>query len=291
MGDLSLRLSKLLGRREGHRKFMQRTQAAIARKPRWFLELCQSLRVDKVSLPYLDQYRIDVDVFGGVIAQEILRQGHYQLELMHVVDRLLSRKPPLFVNVGANIGTSILNAHSVGFTEFIAFEPVARNFQMLEHNMRANGLVGDCHRCALGSAPGRAEINLHPTSAGGHSLKSVFEGNQTETVSIETLDSFAVDQPHFLWIDAEGFELEILTGARHTLERQSVGICVEITPAISGPETADVIFRLLGERFDQFYGATGEPIHLDETRRCVASGGVIQLDLIAVDSRKVGLSA
>ncbi len=286
MADLLGRLLAKSGLRPSDRQLVERWRAAIMNRPGLFFRLCRLLQVDKLTVSYLGRYSIDIDVRGGSISEEIVVKGSYQFSLMQAIAGLVDLERSLFVNVGANIGTTCLNAHTLGARRFLAFEPVSRNFALLEHNLRSNGIVAQLHQCALGRERSRAAINLHPKSAGRHSLKSAFENAATEEVAIEPLTRFELGEPFFLWIDTEGFEYEVLAGAAGPIDTHCIGLCVEITPAICGSELVEQTLVLLEARFDRFYAATGEPLAIDEVKRQAKSGNIAQLDLICLDATR-----
>ena len=287
MRDLLGKLLKISGLRPSDRQIVERWRAAIDKKPQLFIHLCRSMRIDRLGVRYLARYYITIDVEGGSISEEVLRSGSYQFSLMETIARLVPLDKLLFVNVGANIGTTCLNAHALGARKIVAVEPVARNFSLLETNLKNNGIVARLHNCALGPEKSRASINLHPRSAGRHSLKSTFKGGSSEVIDIEPGDGLGVAEPFFLWIDTEGSEHEVLLGATAALRDHCIGVCIEITPQICGADIAGRTLGLLANEFDRFFEATGEPVAITAVRERVETGAVAQLDLICIDSRKL----
>lgn len=91
--------------------------------------------------------------------------------------------------------------------------------------------------------------------------------------------------------DTEGFEHEVLCGATASLGEHCVGVCVEITPHLSGTETAGRTLALLASGFDRFFAATGEPLAIAELRARVEAGAEAQFDLVGVDQRKLAAIA
>ena len=202
-----------------------------------FVDLARSFGITTVEARYLDTYTVRLDLNGKSITEAALRHGHFQNDLFeafaaHVADRALA-----FVNVGANVGTTCLNAHHAGFRDIVAFEPVAANFRLLTENLAqlaADSRI-ETHRLALGAETGERQIFLNPVSTGRHSLVRDF-GHGAETVSVRTLDSAAPTRPAVLWIDAEGFEAEILRGAGRFLAEHCRALCIEVTPALLTPD-------------------------------------------------------
>jgi len=107
---------------------------------------------------------------------------------------------------------------------------------------------------------GRQEISIHPYSGGRHSFVTNF-GNTKEIVEITTLDSCNFSDRGFLWIDTEGYELEVLKGAQNYLKENADGICVEITPDCHSSEQLDFLNDILRSNFSKFRTLDGQ-IHL-----------------------------
>ena len=95
---------------------------------------------------------------------------------MQVTVDKLAAPLPQFVNIVANIGTTILNAWSKGFTNFVAVEPVTFNYNLLIKNITKFDISSKNLNVACGQNSGSAKINLHPSSGGRHSFKDQFRG-------------------------------------------------------------------------------------------------------------------
>lgn len=153
--------------------------------------------------------------------------------------RVWSAKDVIF-DVGANDGRSVLKLIKYFPDSAIhAFEPVASTFQKLCANTEHLGNV-NCYSCALGSENGNKSICLHEKSIMNSFLPEWSDFDNKESVKVNTLDRVmeknGIDFVHFLKIDTEGYELEVLKGARKALSSGRVEIIqVEagLDPAIS----------------------------------------------------------
>lgn len=117
------------------------------------------------------------------------------------------------IDVGAHCGLWSMHL-AKKFRTVYAFEPVHGDcFQM-------NCPGVPLYRYALGSETKRVSM-LAETGCSGNTI--VQEG---DTVEMRTLDSFGLDCD-FLKIDCEGYELEVLWGAREMLSRCHPAIIVE----------------------------------------------------------------
>lgn len=122
------------------------------------------------------------------------------------------------VDVGAHVGFWSMHLVRV-FASVCAFEPVKEHADCFRANVQTANY--DLYECALGSAEGRVKLQTPAGSSGGTHI--VGEGNTT----MVTLDSFELQNVDFIKIDCEGWELEVLKGARQTLRRCKPCVIVE----------------------------------------------------------------
>ena len=130
------------------------------------------------------------------------------------------------IDCGANIGivTSQLCA-AVGPSGAVwACEPIAANVARLDFLKSANQLDQlTIVSSAIGAEPGTAMIGIPPRGRSGWaSITKSFGMEERVPVEVETLDLLAVRQApdrrlRMLKIDVEGFEFEVLDGARELL--------------------------------------------------------------------------
>lgn len=127
-----------------------------------------------------------------------------------------------FLDVGANVGSYTVLASRVCGARSIAFEPDPDTAAHLRRNIVGNGIADrvDVHEVALGAAPGeiaftvgRDTINRVATSADG----------ETRIVPLMRLDDVpGVEAATVIKLDVEGYEEEVLAGARGTLAAPSL---------------------------------------------------------------------
>ncbi|MCB4822983.1 FkbM family methyltransferase [Roseicella aerolata] len=133
------------------------------------------------------------------------------------------------LDVGANIGLSALAlAPLVQRGRILAVEPSPRTAEALRRTLAMNGLEDRVavEAVALGAAPGMAEFHEAEHSAGAHLMDPATLGGAAlpkVRVPVETVDALVarhgVARLDFVKIDVEGFETEVLDGAKGTLER------------------------------------------------------------------------
>jgi FkbM family methyltransferase len=128
------------------------------------------------------------------------------------------------VDVGAHIGTHTLPLSGL-FGHVNSFEATNRNFQYLQKNIKANNIKNvTCHEYALGSKCGFVSMSeLGDHNSGQYGVKEDSDGD----VRLERLDSFGLVDIDFIKVDVEGYESEVLEGAKDTIRTYRPMIQVE----------------------------------------------------------------
>lgn len=188
----------------------------------------------------------DPDVGKGLF----IKQGRGEMRAIRrcvlILDELLGEgaiRDKAFVDVGANIGTSViyaLTAHE--FSYGVAIEPEPANFR----NLRLNTVLNDlderllCLNFAASDTPGSLDFLVgeksgkHAVLASGHAPNAI-KGEQVIQVPTVSLDSLveegrlAPDEVGLLWVDAQAHEAHILAGAE-ALRGHNVPLALEWDP-------------------------------------------------------------
>ena len=146
--------------------------------------------------------------------------GTYERETQQAF-RMLIGRGSVVLDVGANVGFfTLLAATRTGPTGFVySFEPLPRNLAYLRRHLDLNAVTNvEVLPVALSSSAGAARFGSAANPAmGGLAAEGELEV-QTETLD-ELVASGRVRPPHFLKIDVEGAEYEVLRGAAATLAR------------------------------------------------------------------------
>jgi len=167
----------------------------------------------------------------------------------------------VFVDVGANIGLfTVIGASLVGNGgKVIAFEPSAKNYGRLVNNVKLNHYSNvTCNKVALSDLSGKAKMTVCTDKYGAwNSLAKPSVGTSFETETVETVcwDEYSEENGltgsiALMKIDVEGWEYNVLQGARKALSRNDAPVLlVEFTDtnARNAGHTCQEIYTALTE--------------------------------------------
>ena len=133
------------------------------------------------------------------------------------------------IDVGGNIGL-----HTVRFAQLFqqvhSFEPTDTNFECLQKNTEAlTGVV--LHKMGLGDKEDTLKIQLpaNADNCGNFSIVDFKDNNEQtidQIIEIRTLDSFNL-APDLIKIDVQGFDYNVLIGAKETIKLHHPVIIIE----------------------------------------------------------------
>ncbi|MGE5272765.1 MAG: FkbM family methyltransferase [Verrucomicrobiota bacterium] len=203
---------------------------------------------------------------------------------------------PVFVDVGANIGTTTVSAlRRFGFASAVALEPSPENFRGLRLNLVANDVeerVTALH-VAAATHEGTRPLDTDRRHSGGHRLARKGKAEKAKEGRVEvrvvTLDGLVQEgivdpgRVGLLWVDAAGDEGKVICGATRLLER-GVPIVAALRPRRMKPDARTALIAALeGYRFVDTAGLhPGATAHgVDELEEALA-GGPRTLDLLFV---------
>ncbi len=154
--------------------------------------------------------------------------------------------PRVIFDVGANTGQSAQRfLYQFPGAHIYCFEPVAGTYGRLRQRFTDQARV-ECFELALGAAPGEGEMVLAGPSE-QHYLRSPEAAEAAvpavQPVTVETVDRFcslrAINHMHYLKIDTEGSDLDVLRGAEHCLAGQAVDL-VQVEAGMNPGNTTHV---------------------------------------------------
>ncbi len=227
-------------------------------------------KLSKVILPELSSNKEIQTIYGYSIevspkwGEDVYHLGFYEAGTLKFIDLILRNTTNTFIDIGANIGLMSLHAgYSLkGKGKVLAFEPVQFFYDKLNANIQLNNFQNiQTIKKGVGSVAAKVPIYL---DGGCPSVISTFrdEKGTTEMIDIEMLDEIVrsenVSNIDFIKIDVEGFEFDVLKGARKTIADHKPVLCIEYIKKISDDSfNAKVLTEYLKElnpeyRFFQF---------------------------------------
>jgi FkbM family methyltransferase len=181
----------------------------------------------------------------------------YEPPTRNLIERTL-RRGDLFVDVGAHWGFYAFQAatHPAGEIEVIAFEPELVNATILTENVARNNASNVAVVCAAcGNEARLAQLVTNSTMRHCiYGADSRFDGRTpSKWVSVVTLDGALGnlekhrDRRLVLKIDAEGFEPNIIAGAKSLLESGRIALVVwECGDAFAGGHRQAAMVQMVG---------------------------------------------
>ena len=170
--------------------------------------------------PLFFRLRSDCMVFPEfTIARDFAARGSYEQSIIAWATTLIDPKT-IFLDIGAHVGT-----YSLAFAKACAgvhsFECSPKTFNYLCANIALRGLDYQItpHRTALGDTIGTTKYYLRSPDGGGNSCID-FKDRECPSVDvpITTLDSFGLTNIGMIKMDVEGYEANVLRGAKQTLK-------------------------------------------------------------------------
>jgi len=159
---------------------------------------------------------------NDIIGREIILKRFEWLQIPQMIRASRELSPAAFIDIGANFGlyTCIIGRLKLA-NRLIAFEPNPQARGRLQTHLELNGLTEvEIHDAGAGAA--RHTASLLPGAGGQSALSTVVsanpEGYEIEVVPLDDVVSF-VGKSLVIKIDVEGYELQVLEGAKSLLSR------------------------------------------------------------------------
>ena len=145
------------------------------------------------------------------------------------------RPDSVVLDIGANVGFHALffcDQTAPGGTVY-AFEPALQSFGALSQHVAINGRTASIHpvHAAVGDRPGTLSFVADGVQGSNHVAPVGASSTATITVPCVTVDGFCEERgirPTVMTIDTEGFELQVLRGARKTIAAAGPGLVLFI---------------------------------------------------------------
>ncbi|MFK7848121.1 MAG: FkbM family methyltransferase [Rhodothermales bacterium] len=179
-------------------------------------------------------------------------------------------------DVGANIGQFCVHCQEIfGESDIYSFEPISSTFDVLKDRTKGFGNIS-CFKLAFGNEKGTGEVFLQADSSVNsiNPLVNIRKNDEQESeqIEIDTIDLFCehenIKRIDLLKIDTEGFDLNVLEGARKMLRsRQIQFIFIEVTFDGDNIQNSSYnsISSFLGEFGFKIHGLYNQSIHENST--------------------------
>jgi len=139
------------------------------------------------------------------------------------------------IHIGAHYGEEIPNYVKVGIKNIILFEPLGENFKVLKKNISPYlNLNIKKYQVALGNQNTTITMNLSSNNLESSSILKPKQHlnlypditfDRTEEVELQKLDDYNCNNYNFINMDVQGYELEVLKGAKDTLNHIDYVYC------------------------------------------------------------------
>lgn len=199
------------------------------------------------------RFPIMLDVNNHGVDHVIAAYGNFEPGILRLIRKNIS-KEGIFVDIGANIGQhSLYAAH---FCKHVyAFEPIERLcFQFLKSVYKNELYNINVFNYGLGNEDKKMDIFTAANNMGSSSVIEKKSRINNGSIKIKKLDDIrkmcGIEKVDFMKIDVEGYEWEVLQGAKQTLLKWKPKIILEYSPNLYNKvndSTTEGIFKFLKE--------------------------------------------
>lgn len=188
-------------------------------------------------------------------------EGTYERALIQFLDGLALNE--VYVDVGANIGVTLWHSlkGSASTATFMVFEPSAQCYRALGNTRSDIKNQGQIFDFAIGETDEmRTIFGLENQAHSGAATLAIHPGIRGESGEVQVHKLDTVLREHLgdksislLKIDTEGYEAQVVMGARETLLSGKVEIIVmEVSPNFGSVDFLNNVDVLLGEKYSWF---------------------------------------
>jgi FkbM family methyltransferase len=152
---------------------------------------------------------------------------HYQQRYRYYVYQNIPTKRTM-IDIGANIGIFAKPSAEL-FERVICFEPVPKNFEVLEKNLENYNNV-ELYCLGISNQPQTAKFSMKTLKCGQSQQVTEYSDDpeyENFDCALVTLDQYNFDNVDWIKIDVEGFEDAVLEGSRETIRRNRPWLLLE----------------------------------------------------------------
>lgn len=135
-------------------------------------------------------------------------------------------------DIGANIGNhAVFFGKVLGARQVLAFEPQANVYATLCRNLEINGLTDAlAYNCLVGAKSGRGSVTrFNSRNLGGTTFMPAKDGTVPMVALDDLADAEEMKGLGFVKIDAEGMQMDVLTGAKKLIKAKKPALWIEIS--------------------------------------------------------------
>ncbi|MHC1551671.1 FkbM family methyltransferase [Phyllobacterium sp. K27] len=197
------------------------------------------------------------------IGKKVFRKGNFERDHVDRLFLTLREKKLLtsgttLLEIGGNIGTqTIYFALSQSFSQIVSVEADPRNFKLLQHNIRQNGLEDKilAIQCAAGDLEGEIDFFQHQNNHGKSSTVRKSHRDHKITVAVKPVDkilseaNISPQEIGLIWMDIEGYE-PVACNSMQTLLTRKVPLYMEFSPIFYGREQSIAFIQYLARFYE-----------------------------------------
>lgn len=193
---------------------------------RW--QIAARLLQKKVIVPWVEDASF-VAAIGESGLTGNLYTGFMEFEDMLFLLHTLS-EDETFVDVGANVGAFTILASKVVKAKAICFEPLPETVNRLKTQIHVNNISDIVSVINKGVGDEKGELFFTNNNDSTNKVSLSGKAENTTKVEITTLDyELDSNEKYFLKIDVEGFEYNVIEGAKNILSSQNaIALIIEI---------------------------------------------------------------
>lgn len=193
----------------------------------------------------------------------------------------LCDKNSVVFDVGVNIGWTALHMAKICEEGAVyGFEPDKKNYQSFQQNLDRNSQIKNLtvYHSALGASKGLVDITvIEPSNRGGNHISVNTSHSRPGEIELNKLDDYtqklSLKKIDLIKIDTEGYELQVLIGAKNSLLQFNPTLYIEVNNdnlRRQGDSAAQLFKFLVLLGYEKFINsATGEVVDLmDNFENC-----------------------
>lgn len=179
------------------------------------------------------KFDMKLDPANGGVDMDIFADKYYESKILELVGSLL-KKEDTFIDIGANIGQHSMYA-SYFCKHVYSFEPVKKLFNQFNESISKNLILNiSTYNYALGNEKKRMPIYSNGVSMAASSINTVKNKKYIQDIQIlrfdDVYEKMNIGKAELIKIDVEGYELEVLLGAKEYIKKYKPKILLEFSP-------------------------------------------------------------